>query len=90
VALVRSACAALEKDLVDQRVSGSIRRPNAEPTDATDEDLLTWQGRLCWLRRLSPPVLNLVDKRVRDRNEQAMNASATTLRPVARNQPGVN
>lgn len=59
-------------------------------TTATDEDLLTWQDRLCGLRRLSPPVLNLVDKRVRDRSEQAMNASATALWPVARNQPGVN
>lgn len=45
----------------------------------SDEDLLVWQERLYGLRRSSPLVPNLVYKRARKKNEEAMKAAAREL-----------
>jgi hypothetical protein len=50
--------------------------------DIAPEDLLVWQNQLYDLRRRSPQVPNLVYRRVRARNEQAMNTAAEELAAV--------
>jgi type I restriction enzyme, R subunit len=47
------------------------------------EDLLLWQDQLYELRRESPQIPNLVYKRTRERNEQAMNKAAAELADAA-------
>jgi SMODS-associating 4TM effector domain len=54
-----------------------------ENRDVASEDLLVWQDQMYELRRRSPQVPNLVYKRARVRNEQAMQAAAAELAVVA-------
>ncbi|MEU8329860.1 S-4TM family putative pore-forming effector [Micromonospora sp. NPDC048839] len=73
--------------------AGAIRRSMAEDIERfvrgqakrgmAPEDLLLWQDRLYELRRGSPQVPNLVYKRTRARNEQAMKAAAAELADAA-------
>ena len=63
-------------------IEGAIRGTRDRPL--ADEDLLIWQERLYGLRRSSPLVPNLVYKRVRNQNEQAMNEAAAELSSVAK------
>jgi hypothetical protein len=64
-------------DDIERSVRGQAER------ELAPEDLLLWQDRLYELRRRSPQVPNLVYKRTRDRNEQAMGAAAAELAAVA-------
>jgi hypothetical protein len=64
-------------DDIERSVRGQAER------ELAPEDLLLWQDRLYELRRRSPQVPNLVYKRARDRNEQAMGAAAAELAAVA-------
>jgi hypothetical protein len=52
------------------------------------EDLLVWQDQLYHLRRSAPQIPNLVYKRMRTRNEKAMNAAAAELTAAALGQQG--
>lgn len=66
-------------------MAGSIEeavRDQAE-RDIAPEDLLVWQDQLYDLRRRSPQVPNLVYRRARARNEQAMITAAAELAAVA-------
>ena len=64
-------------DDIERSVRGQAER------ELAPEDLLLWQDRLYELRRRSPQVPNLVYKRARDRNEQAMGVAAAELAAVA-------
>ncbi|RDH80249.1 hypothetical protein DVS77_04130 [Mycolicibacterium moriokaense] len=50
----------------------------------SSDDLLVWQERLYSLRTSSPLVPNLVYRRARDKNEQAMNTAAVELSAAAK------
>jgi predicted pore-forming effector associated with SMODS systems len=73
--------------------AGDVRRSMADDIErfvrrqderqVAPEDLLLWQDQLYELRRRSPQVPNLVYKRGRKRNEQAMNAAAAELTDAA-------
>lgn len=73
--------------------AGEVRRAMADgiekavrgrsDQELSPQDLLLWQDQTYELRRTSPQVPNLVYKRARDRNEQAMHAAAAELAEVA-------
>jgi hypothetical protein len=65
-------------------IEGFIRGQG--PRQLAPEDLLIWQNQLYELRRESPQVPNLVYKRMRERNERAMNAAAEELVEAALRQ----
>jgi hypothetical protein len=69
-------------DDMEKEISGTGDRKLAA------EDLLLWQEQTYELRRTSPQVPNLVYKRVRDRNEHAMNTAAAELAEVALRRSG--
>lgn len=56
----------------------------------TDDDLLVWQERLYGLRRSAPLVPEVLYKRMRDRNEQAMNDAAAQLWAAAKHESTLN
>ena len=80
--------------------AGEVRRTMAddiekavrgrEDRELASEDLLLWQDQMYELRRRSPQVPNLVYKRARARNEQAMKAAAAELAAVAQRRSGGN
>jgi hypothetical protein len=84
-------------DVLDQwrlaRAAAADRRSMAADIEAairetggqtlSNDDLFVWQERLYGLRRRSPQVPNLVYRRARRRNEQAMNAAAADLSAAA-------
>ncbi len=84
-------------DVIDEwrstRAAGEVRRAMADGIERSvrgqadhelsGEDLLAWQGQLYDLRRNAPQVPDLVYKRTRNRNEQAMVAAASQLTEIA-------
>ena len=80
--------------------AGEVRRAMADgiekavrgrnDRELSPEDLLLWQDQTYELRRTSPQVPNLVYKRARDRNEQAMHTAAAELAEIALRRSGSN
>lgn len=80
------------------RRAGAVRRTMADDIEQAirgrndrelaPEDILLWQDQMYELRRRSPQVPNLVYRRARDRNEQAMNMAAAELAHVALQRSG--
>jgi len=78
--------------------AGEVRRAMADDIEKavrgrsdrelSPEDLLLWQDQTYELRRTSPQVPNLVYKRARDRNEQAMHTAAAELAEMALHRSG--
>lgn len=78
----QSRAAAADRRSMADDIEAAIRGTGGQTL--SPEDLLLWQERLYGLRRRSPQVPNLVYRRARRRNEEAMNAAAADLAAVAK------
>lgn len=78
----QSRAAAADRRSMADDIEAAIRGTGGQTL--SPEDLLLWQERLYGLRRRSPQVPNLVYRRARRRNEEAMNAAAADLGAVAK------
>jgi hypothetical protein len=76
------ASASREQRALCDRIDKSIREEGQG--SFSGEDLLLWQSQLYTLRRNAPHVLNAVYRKLRQKNELAMNSAAASLAEVAR------